>query len=592
MTNNSIIKVNNVISQSIYEKILCELYSFTSSWKISFPDGSIKIIPRKTCYEVTDIHCIAYKFHHNFISDRLCFPRISLHYQSPLFISAQTGLGKTSFIFKILYPYLHKHGRKLLIIVSRSTLKTKVKYDAIDAAGTEQRKELQPYGIEKEHHFGDIDVFSYQDISIEPTSAIHKQTLQAFVQSYGAVVFDECHYFTADADFNSSTEYTLNYLINLACKNEIPRIYMTGTPDVVFDSILERETNLPKYFSKMQFFHFKRDYSYIHLSTFKDNREHTELLQKVEQSEGTTWIIFVQSKENGYSLASKINQLNKTTIFLTSETIHEKERDADINTFISNLTDKEILKCDVLITTKCLDVGVTIKNKNVTIVNYLTDKIDFLQSIGRKRISRGECVNLLIPEYTSENVRHWLNQLNRKLDDINTNLKYHPFGTLANSGSNILNPVYIEKGRYNYNQLTIRKLHFQKAQLSQILSEIESSEEPDSIVIAKHFASWMEKCYYNPCINNNDNNAREQQIKAVIETYLNTRMDIQVFNEMTDKLKEFDPRTDQRNSRKNFSTQTVNRIFKSLGYMLKHSKDNDKDIYQITHIPSKSKEDN
>ena len=38
-----------------------------------------------------------------------------------------------------------------------------MKYDAIDAAGTDQRELLTPLGIEKEHQFGIIDTYSFQD---------------------------------------------------------------------------------------------------------------------------------------------------------------------------------------------------------------------------------------------------------------------------------------------------------------------------------------------------------------------------------------------------------------------------------------------
>lgn len=72
------------------------------------------------------------------------------------------------------------------------------------------------------------------------------------------------------------------------------------------------------------------------------------------------------------------------------------------------------MDCDVLIATKCLDVGITIKDENINIVSYLHDKVDFLQSLGRKRVKKNETVNLLIPEYTSKDVNMWLSQTSNK----------------------------------------------------------------------------------------------------------------------------------------------------------------------------------
>lgn len=180
--------------------------------------------------------------------------------------------------------------------------------------------------------------FSYQDITPDKSSEGHKHILEQLFSLYGVVVFDECHYFTSDAVFNTTTAYTLEYLINLSYLHKVPRIYMTSTPDVVFSDILEADrekfTNaycgfncLGYYHHKipyyMNLFHCERDYSYITLSTFKDDDEHITLLQKISESNGKKWIIFVDSKEKGIRLQIRLNQTNTKTAFLCSENLHD-----------------------------------------------------------------------------------------------------------------------------------------------------------------------------------------------------------------------------------------------------------------------------
>lgn len=177
--------INNVISQSTFEKALELIENPPSAWSITYTDGTRETIPKKEVLLLEEKNLHVYPFNHCYISERLKFPLLSLEPHIPLFISAQTGAGKTSLVFNGIYPQVRKKHLRLLIFVSRSALKTKVKYDAIDAAGTDQRECLTPAGIEKEHHFGDIDVYSYQDFSIETNSADHRHAIE--ISNYGSL---------------------------------------------------------------------------------------------------------------------------------------------------------------------------------------------------------------------------------------------------------------------------------------------------------------------------------------------------------------------------------------------------------------------
>ena len=278
------------------------------------------------------------------------------------------------------------------------------------------------FGLQKEHTFGDIDVFTYQDLSGEnpAVSAQNMNYLKKNAHNYGAVILDECHFFTADAEFNPFTHEIMKKLIGLFACQKVTRFYLTGTAEVVFDSTcfievavqqqMDKEANAekgicfsypnilvsqPKSEILMRYFFFRRNYDYLNLYVIKKD----QLVDKIRTS-NNKWIIFVKSKEHGGQLETELSE-SKTVFRLDSDILHDRTSEDGQKTeaFLTALTQGEELAADVLITTKCLDVGVTIHTKNVNIACFLMDKTDFLQAIGRKRVSENERINVFIPEY-------------------------------------------------------------------------------------------------------------------------------------------------------------------------------------------------
>lgn len=571
-------KINNVTCKTKYEQALETANNTTPGWSCVSSTGEKTQISKKIIKRIDDTVCNVIPFKHTYISEHMKFPLISLDHLKPYFISAQTGAGKTEFIFRTIYPYLHNRGQKLLILVSRTPLKNKVKYDAIDAAGTRQRELLTTLGIECEHHFGDIDVYSYQDFAIGLTSYKHKQELQN--SSYGAVIFDECQFFIADSDFNISSEFIFDYLCNYAISKEIPRIYMTGTPEYVFDIIYEKESSFlhRRYNFEMNLFLFERDYQYLSLMTFNPEEITDSILHCIDSSTNVKWIIFVDSKETGFELYENIVARKKTVLFLYSEVLHSENMDKDKTESINNLVDKENLSCDVLIATKCLDVGISIKNQNINIINLLHDQVDFLQSIGRKRVSGTENVNLLIPAYTKSHVNRWLKRAHSNYEELLSACHFYQTG-IAGDCSELPYPIYIKNGKYNKNNFALIKLQNTIHELEELLDKIKTSDLPDTEVITRHFASWMPHCRF---LNNYQQEDTENaELLEIINSYRTSLMDETSFRALCDKLKPFDPRSDQRGERSELNTQTVNILLKPMSLKIKRTKNKTGAFYQI-----------
>ena len=285
-------------------------------------------------------------------------------------------------------------------------------------------------------------------------------------------------------------------------------------------------------------------------------------------------------------MASKLSEKDKDVVFLYSELLHDKKkRESSIEQFLKELADNERMSCDVLIATKCLDVGVTIKDKNVNIVSFLHDRVDFLQSIGRKRVKAGETVNLLIPEYTKRQVEQWLNNTKQCLEEYKQNCKLYPENRVAN-GFFFESPIYVDNGVYKHNSLIYYKLYNTRRMLQGILEKLEISEKADHEVIAECFSEWMPCCKY---LSGGQSDETMKEILTVIEPYRVAVMDGETFNDLKEKLSIFDPRTDQRESRKGLSTRTVNSIIEPLELMISHNKNSGKDVYKI--VPRKKTEE-
>jgi len=123
----------------------------------------------------------------------------------PVFISAQTGRGKNTFIEDVLIPhvidlnYQNNVDNKILIISNRI------------AANTQQKERIKGSRV--------AEVILYQ--------GFFKFKSSNKLEKYKYIVCDECHFFTSDSSFNPSTSLILNEIIHNF--HDSIRIYMSST---------------------------------------------------------------------------------------------------------------------------------------------------------------------------------------------------------------------------------------------------------------------------------------------------------------------------------------------------------------------------
>ena len=161
---------------------------------------------------------------------------------TPVFISAQTGAGKNYFIEEVLIPHAVRKKHTVLILSNRVALGRQEKsrlaeiMDAIAPRLRSGRTYKQDVAIrsgellDEFEDFGPVTIKSYQGFMARP---------EKLKPHYDYVIFDECHYFLADAKFN---KHTYDILITILSRymNSV-RVYMSSTLSDVAFSLLELE---------------------------------------------------------------------------------------------------------------------------------------------------------------------------------------------------------------------------------------------------------------------------------------------------------------------------------------------------------------
>ena len=352
-----------------------------------------------------------------------------------VFLSAQTGAGKTSFIPDHIVRRVEAINRKfnkderVLVISNRVALNRQIKravaQKLLEITQAEKyvaaiKKDLTPSGLDGKTDFGLVQIHSYQGITAN--------TITKY--DYRYIICDECHFFTSDATFNRNVDSILKSIIYNG--GTATRIYISATPEVVFEPIVRKEKKAQKELKKrphplvVKYYDMLRDYSYLSVNILDSEDDLVDILaSQSERASESKWLIFNNTITNSKELAGKINKKlgipsvpsdSEDDEALDSETetkdqVSKKNEDnkdfvrvVTINAskkkgkVFTSITDKQCFDCKYLITTSVLDNGVSIRDKkvtNVAIVNIM-DRVEILQMLGRIRIEGNAKLNLYI----------------------------------------------------------------------------------------------------------------------------------------------------------------------------------------------------
>lgn len=390
-------------------------------------------------------------------------------------LTAPTGRGKTHFILHTLLPYVISKGCKMLYLVNRKILKNQIEaelYGEVD-------QEIQQCCMDVKSLNNYIQIRTYQSIEILVKDDIGN--LRKQLKAYDYVVYDEAHYFYADATFNTSTELSYDCLrrefddkiqifISATMKNMEYMIQDREAKYLVYDErdevlrlkrlfqqtpqlieikrdgliLLETENQIrpgdqilrynEKKKTHIMTYSVEKNYDYVNIVIFNELEELVEEIIESDQK----WLIFVDSIDRGNEFkkllicdedeaANNKDKLSVDNVVFIDANYEEDERTAKD---VKDLVVKKFIGKKVVITTSVMDNGISFLDNQLTNVVILADTEEsFIQMLGRKREDEKKLM-LYISERTITHFqrrKHYIDELlqfwNVYSDSINKGLQ-------------------------------------------------------------------------------------------------------------------------------------------------------------------------
>ncbi len=444
-------------------------------------------------YISDDGYVYGYKFPHQFVGNLFTPGRLSeLNNNTPVFIAAPTGTGKSTTVLKQILPMVKSRRKRLLILGPRTCLMEQYKNQAASIEAPELLNNLSLAGMKAQHKFGDVDIYTYQQWYQVLTSA----SSLSILSSYGAVICDEAHFFIHDAAFNETT-YELLELI-LSKLHHALRFYLTATPELCLDSIIEAEkchaSKLVKFcYNYTPFSHYRNcfhlyyvapNYKYIKPCFFTQHEEVIQLM--LEDQSDNKYLVCVDNKEIGLSIEKSIGK--KLAEYIDADLKNTTKAEE-----VTSIINEESFNKKVLIATSFLDVGINLSDKRLrNIVIYSTSKTHFLQSIGRKRISSGENIRLFIYIPEVEYFTTMLKSTKYALSMLANDLKH--VNSLKSQNLSLAFPFYlkVKNGVLNiyYNGFTFCYLKYRIKELEDWLACLDGCNSWEKS-FATHYLDWI-----------------------------------------------------------------------------------------------------
>lgn len=315
--------------------------------------------------------------------------------QTPIFIIAPTGSGKNTFVESIAK---NNKREKILLLSNRVALNRQIKIRMIKNLEQDYLlDELTDKGLDRLENIGNVTVKTYHKFFIDTN-------LKKEQDEYKYIISDECHFLDSDSTF---VPYTYEILKMIVKKRNSIRIYMTATPEYIFNSILSVEldyyrnsfANMINYtnYHENRFspicYELKKDLELV--DNLKFYRQLADLIPLISIT-STKWFIFVDSIAECEKFCLLLSEIEKSYCLITSNSKNNKD-EKSFKEF-ANITRKEAFDSDVIISTRTLENGVNLKILNLSnlVVNDI-DYVSLLQKLGRKRkLNKNDKIDLFV----------------------------------------------------------------------------------------------------------------------------------------------------------------------------------------------------
>ncbi|WIL38005.1 DEAD/DEAH box helicase family protein [Kurthia sp. YJT4] len=321
-------------------------------------------------------------------------------------IGAECGSGKTTAIMEKLVPFAKRNNKNVLYVCNRVTLKDQLysKYN---------EEEIKETGVFKQNE--NLTIGMYQSI----TTSLEKIGVYINEQDFDYIIFDEAHliYDSADYDFNSF--FFMEFINQL----DAVIIFMSGTPQ----SVKKLEAYMTRDLKEIR--EPNQENNPIGKIYLVDNKETFEKLRFKYVNKGYQWLELVSRSKDFAGVKSKYRNYKVSTLLSNSNKNKAFYMTQDDEIVLQNIIEKEELICDMLFTTKFMDVGVNIQAHNHFIVAFncieLPNTIEQFRS--RIRVKAGDSYKVDLIFYIQRPKIWQLDNLQIELNRIND--LYEEFGS-------------------------------------------------------------------------------------------------------------------------------------------------------------------
>ena len=456
----------------------------------------VRLIPPYTREEIPgDCHVIPMP--DTWVSDALQGELARWCPTQPVLIAAPTGRGKTEFVKRIAQHQRYRRG-SILLLVHRS------------AIAVQQKRRLAAALHSRWEVVEDLRALDYADEALSDVG-VTVMTYQRFaarhaqmrLQEVAWLVCDEVHAFYSDALFSPHMDPLFWQLPKMF--RHAHRLYLTATPGPILPLLCRAEQkNLLSCRNclcsregrgRLLLYRFPSRFSAVDLHYYRRIDEIAELvLSRPEEK----FLIFTAAREK----PEAVSQSYKKSLEGRGISVAYLDRFSKGTPAWDAVCREERFAQQALVCTSVLDCGVNLKDPALRhIVVEATDKTEFLQMLGRKRLETGAPVHAYIRVPDSATLRRRLTQVQddlrfirqaeKALRGVDNGLLLHRGWNDESEERRYMRLLNCAGGRLSPKPTAVEALRWQEATLQQLLQEGERLGDDSALPRLAH--AWLEQ---------------------------------------------------------------------------------------------------
>lgn len=341
---------------------------------------------------------------------------------------AGTATGKTTFVLTTLSEHCKATNKQILFICNRIALAEEVRELVVKS------------------NISNIKVTTYQAI---------EQSLRKNIEpnlNFDYLALDEFHHCLET--YNIYTDLSYEYLIN----HPAQKIFMSATCRGLFNILIDEG-----YVDKSQYYYIPKSYDYVNRFVFYNRKTaHLDIIADKMENTDEKIIYFTQSIKDAVEVYNLYK--DEATFYCSKNTTNNAAKtilDANEGRILNEQFDGRLL-----VATKVLDVGITLKDKQIkAIICNMYDYSSMIQCLGRKRlVDESDTCEFYIRTYSKGQLNLYRNKAYKEMQMFEADRnKYNE--TYANDREHHNKYIYFD---HSTNDLKLNKLAYLTARANEV----------------------------------------------------------------------------------------------------------------------------